>query len=159
MSRILTAAQIEQQFESEWVLVEDPKTKIALITVKDPAAPDPLITKIIQLKYAHPTNLVGNVQALFTDKRSKVVPIHGPRMARAPKMTIILGTNVSVASWICVTAWIYFGCFDLYRLHNDAKSSSALVRLNSKDRTVGSFDTVGTFSRASTLVPRAKAWE
>ncbi|PYJ06321.1 MAG: hypothetical protein DME25_06950, partial [Verrucomicrobia bacterium] len=55
-------------------MVEDPKTKIALITVKDPAAPDPLITKIIQLKFSHPTNLVGSVQTLFTDKRSKVVP-------------------------------------------------------------------------------------
>ena len=30
MSRILTAAQIEQQFESEWVLVEDPKTNDTL---------------------------------------------------------------------------------------------------------------------------------
>lgn len=30
MSRILTAAQIGQQFESEWVLVEDPKTNDAL---------------------------------------------------------------------------------------------------------------------------------
>jgi hypothetical protein len=30
MSHILTAAQIEQQFESEWVLVEDPKTNDTL---------------------------------------------------------------------------------------------------------------------------------
>jgi hypothetical protein len=30
MSRILTAAQIRQQFESEWVLVEDPETNDAL---------------------------------------------------------------------------------------------------------------------------------
>jgi hypothetical protein len=30
MNRILTAAQISQQFESEWVLVEDPETNDAL---------------------------------------------------------------------------------------------------------------------------------
>ncbi|MBI3882278.1 MAG: hypothetical protein HY301_19750 [Verrucomicrobia bacterium] len=40
-------------------LVTDPKTKTARITKKDPAAPDPLMTKVIQLKYTNPTNLVG----------------------------------------------------------------------------------------------------
>lgn len=54
-------------------LVEDPKSKIARITVRDPAAPDPLVTKIIQLKYASPTNISTAIQNTFTDKRSKVV--------------------------------------------------------------------------------------
>jgi type II secretory pathway component GspD/PulD (secretin) len=54
------------------VIVEDPRTKIARITVKDPAAPDPLITKIIQLKFAYVTNVVANVQNILQDKRSKV---------------------------------------------------------------------------------------
>ena len=54
-------------------LQEDPKTKISRITVKDPAAPDPLVTKIIQLKYADPTNLLANVQSVLQDKRSRVV--------------------------------------------------------------------------------------
>lgn len=54
------------------VLVEDPRTKIARITVKDPAAPDPLLTKIIQLKFAYVTNVVLNVQNVLQDKRSKV---------------------------------------------------------------------------------------
>ena len=54
-------------------LVEDPKTHIARVTTKDPAAPDPLVTKIIQLKYANPSNIVANVQAAFTDKRSRVL--------------------------------------------------------------------------------------
>ena len=54
-------------------LVEDPKSKIARVTVKDPAAPDPLVTKIIQLKYATPTNIMVAVQNTLTDKRSKVV--------------------------------------------------------------------------------------
>jgi len=54
-------------------LVEDPKTKIARVTIKDPAAPDPLVTKIIQLKYAPATNMLVSVQTALTDKRSKVV--------------------------------------------------------------------------------------
>ncbi len=54
-------------------IVDDPKTHISRITVKDPAAPDPLSTKIIQLKYSDPTNMVSAVQTLLLDKRSKVV--------------------------------------------------------------------------------------
>jgi type IV pilus assembly protein PilQ len=55
-------------------LVEDPKTKIARITVKDPAAAEPLLTKIVQLKYASPSNILASVNSVLTDKRSKVVP-------------------------------------------------------------------------------------
>ena len=55
------------------VIQDDPKTKIALITVKDPAAPDPLVTKIIQLKYSDATNMVASVQTVLLDKRSKVL--------------------------------------------------------------------------------------
>jgi type II secretory pathway component GspD/PulD (secretin) len=54
-------------------LVEDPKSKIARVTIKDPATPDPLKTEIIQLKYASPTNILASVQNTLTDKRSKVV--------------------------------------------------------------------------------------
>jgi type II secretory pathway component GspD/PulD (secretin) len=52
----------------------DPKTKIARISPKDPALPDPLITKVIQLKYASPTNVLTSIQSALTDRRSKVVP-------------------------------------------------------------------------------------
>ncbi len=55
-------------------LVEDPKTKIARVTKKDPAAPDPLMTQIVQLKFASPSNILASVQSVLTDKRSKVVP-------------------------------------------------------------------------------------
>jgi type II secretory pathway component GspD/PulD (secretin) len=55
-------------------MVEDPKTKISRITIKDPAAPEPLITATIQLKYAEPTNMVAAVQTTLVDKRSRVVP-------------------------------------------------------------------------------------
>lgn len=54
-------------------LVDDPKTHIARVTVKDPAAAPPLLTRIIQLKYAGASNVVGSVQTILTDKRSKVV--------------------------------------------------------------------------------------
>jgi type II secretory pathway component GspD/PulD (secretin) len=54
-------------------LVEDTKTRIYRVTVKDPAAPDPLMTKIIQLAYANPSNVVSGVQTALTDKRSKVM--------------------------------------------------------------------------------------
>jgi type II secretory pathway component GspD/PulD (secretin) len=54
-------------------LVEDVKSKIARITIKDPAAPPPLVTRIIQLKYASPTNILVAIQSSLTDKRSKVV--------------------------------------------------------------------------------------
>ncbi len=55
-------------------LVQDPRSKIARITVRDPLAPPPLITKIVQLKFASPTNIIQAVQTTLTDKRSKVVP-------------------------------------------------------------------------------------
>ena len=55
-------------------LVEDPRSKIARITIKDPAALPPLITKIYQLKYASPTNLLASVQGTIDPKRSKVLP-------------------------------------------------------------------------------------
>jgi len=54
-------------------LVEDPKTKIARVTVRDPAAAEPLLTKIIQLKYATPSNIVAGVQTALLDKRSRVI--------------------------------------------------------------------------------------
>lgn len=55
-------------------LVEDPKSKIARITPKDPAAPPPLITKVIQLQYASPTNVISSITNTFSDpKRSKAV--------------------------------------------------------------------------------------
>ncbi|HEV2435146.1 MAG TPA: secretin N-terminal domain-containing protein [Verrucomicrobiae bacterium] len=54
-------------------LTEDPKTKIARISIKNPNAPPPLITRVIQLKYASVTNMLVAVQSALTDKRSRVV--------------------------------------------------------------------------------------
>jgi type II secretory pathway component GspD/PulD (secretin) len=54
-------------------LVTDSKTAISRVTVKDPAAAEPLVTKVIQLKFASPSNTVAAVQSVLTDKRSKVI--------------------------------------------------------------------------------------
>lgn len=54
-------------------LVSDTKTGIARVTVKDPAAAEPLVTKVIQLKFASPSNTVAAVTTVLNDKRSKVI--------------------------------------------------------------------------------------
>ncbi len=54
-------------------IVNDKHTGIARITLKDPAAPPPLFTKVVQLKYAGVSNIVDSVQSVLTDKRSKVL--------------------------------------------------------------------------------------
>ncbi|HLX96223.1 MAG TPA: secretin N-terminal domain-containing protein [Verrucomicrobiae bacterium] len=54
-------------------LVEDPKTKIARIGIKNPNAPPPLVTRVIQLKYASVSNMEAAVESALTDKRSRVV--------------------------------------------------------------------------------------
>jgi general secretion pathway protein D len=55
-------------------LASDRKTQIARITTKDPTAPPPLMTRVVQLKFASTSNMVDSIQASFTDKRSKVLP-------------------------------------------------------------------------------------
>jgi type II secretory pathway component GspD/PulD (secretin) len=55
-------------------LISDRKTQIARVTTKDPTAPPPLITRVVQLKFASTSNMVDSIQASLTDKRSKVLP-------------------------------------------------------------------------------------
>ncbi len=54
-------------------IVEDPKSHIARITMKDPAALPPLVTRVVQLKYASPTNILLSIQSAMIDKRAKVL--------------------------------------------------------------------------------------
>lgn len=54
-------------------MIMDPKTKIARITFKDPAAPEPLLSKIIQLRYADPKDMAVAVQTALIDRRDKVL--------------------------------------------------------------------------------------
>jgi type II secretory pathway component GspD/PulD (secretin) len=53
-------------------LVKEPKSKISRITIKDPKAEDPLVSRIVQLKYSDPSNLVGIVKTTLSG-RSTVV--------------------------------------------------------------------------------------
>lgn len=55
-------------------LVQDNRTHIARIGMKDPTAPPPLVTRVIQLKFASTSNMVQAVQAGLTDRRSHVFP-------------------------------------------------------------------------------------
>jgi type II secretory pathway component GspD/PulD (secretin) len=55
-------------------LIQDRNTQIARITIKDPTAPPPLVTRVIQLKYSSVSNMMDAVQSVFTDKRSRVLP-------------------------------------------------------------------------------------
>lgn len=54
-------------------LTHDKRTGIDRITMKDPTAPPPLFTKVIQLKYAGVSNLLEHAQSVLSDKRSKVL--------------------------------------------------------------------------------------
>jgi type II secretory pathway component HofQ len=54
-------------------LIHDKKTGIDRVTMKDPTAPPPLYTKVVQLKYASVSNLLDATQSVLTDKRSKVL--------------------------------------------------------------------------------------
>ena len=54
-------------------LIRDKKTMIARITPKDPLAPPPLITRVVQLQYSSASNMTEAVQSVLADKRSKVI--------------------------------------------------------------------------------------
>ncbi len=69
-------------------LVEDRRTRIARITTKDPTAPPPLATRVIQLKYSSTSNMVESIQPSLTDKRSKVLPD-----ARTSQLVIVATEN------------------------------------------------------------------
>jgi type II secretory pathway component HofQ len=54
-------------------IIHDKHTGIDRITLKDPAAPPPLFTKVVQLKYASVSNMIEAAQSVLIDKRSKVL--------------------------------------------------------------------------------------
>jgi type IV pilus assembly protein PilQ len=53
-------------------IAKDPRSKIARIAVKDPKAEDPLVSRVVQLRYSDPTNLVILVKSTLS-QRSTVV--------------------------------------------------------------------------------------
>ncbi|MGA2248067.1 MAG: secretin N-terminal domain-containing protein [Verrucomicrobiota bacterium] len=54
-------------------LVMDKRTGIDRVTAKDPLAPPPLITRVLQLQYASVSNMTEAVQSVLADKRSRVM--------------------------------------------------------------------------------------
>jgi type II secretory pathway component GspD/PulD (secretin) len=54
-------------------LERDPRTRISRVTVRDPAAAEPLVLKIYQLKYSNPSNMVAILRPTIT-ARSQVIP-------------------------------------------------------------------------------------
>jgi type II secretory pathway component GspD/PulD (secretin) len=56
----------------DYALVKDPKTKIARVTLKPSPTQEPLVTKVLQLKYSNPTNLVSIVKPMTS--RGQVLP-------------------------------------------------------------------------------------
>lgn len=64
-------------------IVHDPRIKVARITVKDPKAPEPMFSRIIQLKYTQPTNVVDilkrtlspNSQVLGDPRTSQLIVV------------------------------------------------------------------------------------
>src|SRR5262245_10754807 len=53
-----------------YTLVKEPKSKIARITIKDPKAEEPLISKIVQLRYADSSNMVTIVKSTLSPRSS-----------------------------------------------------------------------------------------
>ncbi|MFM1768585.1 MAG: hypothetical protein RJA22_1114 [Verrucomicrobiota bacterium] len=53
-------------------LVKDTKSRIARVTLKDPKAEDPLVARIVQLRYSDASNLVSIVKSTLSD-RSQVM--------------------------------------------------------------------------------------
>jgi type II secretory pathway component GspD/PulD (secretin) len=51
-------------------LVRDPRTRIARVTIRDPQAADPLFSRIIQVKYSDPTNLITLVRSTLSPRSS-----------------------------------------------------------------------------------------
>jgi type II secretory pathway component GspD/PulD (secretin) len=54
-------------------LIVDKRTGIDRVALKDPTAPPPLITRVVQLQYASVSNMMSAVQSVLGDKRSRVI--------------------------------------------------------------------------------------
>jgi type II secretory pathway component GspD/PulD (secretin) len=72
-------------------LERDPRTGISRVTIKDPAAAEPLITHIYQLRYTNPSNLVTIIKPTM-EGRSQAIPD-----GRTSQL-IVLGTQNEILS-------------------------------------------------------------
>ena len=77
-------------------MVRDPRTRIARVTQRDEKQPDPLVTKIIQLKYSNPTNIMTAIAPILST-RSK---------SAADQRTSQIVVSATDKEWESVTAII-----------------------------------------------------
>lgn len=54
-------------------LVTDRRSNIARVTIRNPAAPPPLMTQVFQLQYASPTNVLRTVMSVLTNSTSRAI--------------------------------------------------------------------------------------
>ncbi len=68
----VTAAEALQAVLENYnlTLVRDPRTRIARITVRDPKADEPMFSRIVQVKYSDPTNLITLVRSTLSPRSS-----------------------------------------------------------------------------------------
>jgi type II secretory pathway component GspD/PulD (secretin) len=112
-------------------LSEDRKSQIARITAKDPMAPPPLSTRVIQLKWASTSNMVDSVQASLTDKRSKVLPD-----SRTSQLVVVATENEQEAVADLIN--------QLDRPTRQVLIETKLVQISSNPKTVKGIDWSGT---------------
>jgi type II secretory pathway component GspD/PulD (secretin) len=112
-------------------LSEDRKSQIARITAKDPMAPPPLSTRVIQLKWASTSNMVDSVQASLTDKRSKVLP--DPRTSQ---LVVVATENEQEAVADLIN--------QLDRPTRQVLIETKLIQISSNPKTVKGIDWSGT---------------
>jgi len=81
-------------------LMADKQTGIYRITAKDPLAPPPLVTRVLQLQYASMSNMTAAVQSVLSDKRSRVLAD-----ARTSQLLVVAtdGEQTAVDTLVTVT--------------------------------------------------------
>ncbi len=78
-------------------ILRDPKSKIARITVRDPKAEDPLVSRIIQLRYSDPTNIVVLVKSTLSPRSSVVADTRTSQLIVTTTEKELDGINAIVA--------------------------------------------------------------
>ena len=117
-------------------MVENPRTKIFKITKKDPTAPPPLITRVVQLKYAGTTNMIEAVASGLIDKRSHVMAD-----ARTSQL-IVIATDQEQAATDSLIA-------QLDKPTRQVLIETRIVELSSNPQTEKGIDWSGTFGGQS----------
>ena len=114
-------------------ITEDHRTHISRVTTKDPTAPPPLTTRVIQIKYAGTSNLLESIQASFTDKRSKVLPD-----ARTSQLVVVATENEQEALELLVS--------QLDKPTRQVLIETKLVEISSNPQTTKGVDWSGTLN-------------